>query len=130
MAIPRPGEPPRKKRPFSSTDHLSPEAVAAFADSELSPTALHRARVHIVKCEECRGAVSEQRAAAERLRHCDADGEVRAPLALVERLAKLPAESAGQDISYVDRREPYSVAEFVGGAYRALLGRGHGGTKG
>ena len=38
---------PRRKQ-FSSTEHLSPEAIAAFTDNELSATAARRARSHLM----------------------------------------------------------------------------------
>ena len=48
----------RKPREFASVEHLSLEAVAAFVDGELTPLAMHRARVHLVHCEECRAEVA------------------------------------------------------------------------
>lgn len=110
---------PRKKPRFSSTEHLGPEAVAAFADRELSPAALHRARVHIVQCDECRAEVNHQRAAAEQLRCCNADESVRAPKSLVQRLTQMPAEPIGDE-----PRTARPVTDFVSIAYRALKGRG------
>ena len=82
-------------REFCSTDHLSTEAIAAFADGELSRHAAHRARLHIVACEECRREVNIQRSAAERLRSCGADESIRAPRTLVERLAQVAEELPG-----------------------------------
>lgn len=91
MAMRLPGPAPRKKRAFASTEHLSPEAVAAFADGELSAAALHRARVHVVLCDECRGEVYQQRAAAEQLKDRTAgDCAVCAPRSLVEKLTRVP----------------------------------------
>lgn len=55
----------RKPREFASVEHLSLEAVAAFVDGELTPLAMHRARVHLVHCEECRAEVAQQRRASE-----------------------------------------------------------------
>ena len=47
MAMNLPGPAPRRRKGFSSTEHLSPEAVAAFADQELSKSALHLSLIHI-----------------------------------------------------------------------------------
>ena len=122
MAMNLPGPAPRRRKGCSSTEHLSPEAVAAFADQELSKSALHRARVHVVLCEECRAEVNHQRAAAEHLRCCNADDSVRAPRSLVQKLAEMPENSR-----YEQPRGPRPVTELVEVAYRALRGRGGGG---
>lgn len=78
-------------REFQSTDHLNPEAIAAFVDGELSDSAFHRAAKHLEACDECRAEVDSQRKAANRLRVVD-DSDVRAPASLVERLAGLCAD--------------------------------------
>ena len=78
-------------REFQSTDHLNPEAIAAFVDGELSDSAFHRAAKHLDACDECRAEVDSQRKAANRLRVVD-DSDVRAPAPLVERLAGLCAD--------------------------------------
>lgn len=77
----------RKQREFSSVEHLSHEAVAAFVDDELHDTAAHRARVHIVQCPECRREVHAQRGAAQLLRGSNLSSQVRAPKELLARLA-------------------------------------------
>lgn len=84
------------KREFKSTDHLNPEAVAAFVDGELSDSAFHRAAQHLAACDECRSEVDCQRKAANRLRVVD-DSDVHAPASLVERLAGLCADEPGSD---------------------------------
>lgn len=76
---------------FSSTDHLSAEAVAAFVDNELGRSARRRAMDHIAQCQECHEEIAAQRGAAERVRSCGADG-VRAPDFLIERLARMSEE--------------------------------------
>ena len=86
------------KREFKSTDHLNPEAVAAFVDGELSDSAFHRAAKHLAACDECRAEVDCQRKAANRLRVVD-DSDVHAPASLVERLAGLCADEPGSDVS-------------------------------
>ena len=79
------------KREFNSTDHLNPEAVAAFVDGELSDAAFRRAARHLEDCEECSAEVDAQRRAANRLRVVD-NSSVHAPVSLVERLAGMCAE--------------------------------------
>ena len=78
------------KREFNSTDHLNPEAVAAFVDGELSDSAFRRAARHLEDCDECSAEVDAQRRAANRLRVVDNSG-VHAPASLVERLAGMSA---------------------------------------
>ncbi|AZA09540.1 anti-sigma factor family protein [Corynebacterium pseudopelargi] len=78
---------PNSKR-FSSTDHPSPEAVAAFVDEELSSVAKHRVHVHLVHCQECRAEVERQRLASQRLRSCKQDN-VQAPARLLDRLQSI-----------------------------------------
>ena len=81
--------PRRSPKPpeFASVEHLSPEAVAAFVDGELTDGALHRARVHLVHCGECRAEIERQRNASEWLRGSNITPEVRAPEDLLARLA-------------------------------------------
>ena len=78
------------KREFNSTDHLNPEAVAAFVDGELSDSAFRRAARHLEDCDECSAEVDAQRRAANRLRVVGNSG-VHAPASLVERLAGMSA---------------------------------------
>jgi hypothetical protein len=70
-------------------EHLSPEAVAAFVDGELSDGALHRARVHVVHCRDCREEVHTQRHASEAVRGSNLEECVRAPRNLVARLSQI-----------------------------------------
>ena len=72
--------------------HLGPEAVVAFVDGEMEPKSMHRVRVHLVHCPECRSDVHEQRNASEWLRHCNMDMQVRAPQSLMDKLANIAAE--------------------------------------
>ena len=48
--------------------HLSDEAVAAYADGMLATPAQARASRHLTQCPECSGAVADQRAAVCALR--------------------------------------------------------------
>jgi anti-sigma factor RsiW len=67
--------------------HLSDEAVAAFADGVLSGHARDRACRHIEECAECRRAVKEQREAAAALRTAPAPS---LPTNLLDRLRTVP----------------------------------------
>jgi anti-sigma factor RsiW len=70
-----------------SAQHLSDEAVAAYADGVLRGHARERAAKHINACAECRTAVRVQREAALALR---AACLPPAPSALVEKLRTVP----------------------------------------
>jgi hypothetical protein len=70
-----------------SSQHLSDEAVAAFADGVLSGHARERAARHVNACGECRQAVKVQREAVFALR---AAGAPELPSALRDRLRTVP----------------------------------------
>lgn len=74
-------------RDFAPTEHLSPEAVAAFADGELAMTPHLRAARHLALCTECAAAVETQVTARTRLR---TSGSVEIPAALLGQLAQIP----------------------------------------
>ena len=88
------------KREFNSTDHLNPEAVAAFVDGELSDSAFRRAARHLTDCDECSAEVDAQRRAANRLRVVDNSG-VHAPASLVA--GSLPLTSAPTSVRRCSR---------------------------
>lgn len=67
--------------------HLSDEAVTAFADGMLSPGPAARAGRHTAQCPECADAVTEQRAAVCALRSAAAP---MLPAGLLERLRAVP----------------------------------------
>lgn len=67
--------------------HLSDEAVAAFADGVLSGHARDRACRHLNACVECRQAVQEQREAAAALRTAPPPA---LPTNLLDKLRTLP----------------------------------------
>ena len=67
--------------------HLSDEAVAAFADGVLTGAARERATRHLDSCAECRQAVKVQREAAFALRAAPAPA---LPSALLDRLRTVP----------------------------------------
>ncbi|SDS21411.1 anti-sigma factor family protein [Corynebacterium timonense] len=109
---------------FFSTEHLSTEAIAAFADGELSPSAERRAHAHIAECAECRRDIDIQRAAAARLRTCRGDETLRAPRTLVERLSHVSELEPDDETQRDTSRGAEIVNDVVGAALRAL--RRHG----
>lgn len=68
--------------------HLSDEAIAAFADGFLGAAARSRATRHLATCAECARAVSVQREAAFALRSATAPA---ASSGLLDRLRSLPS---------------------------------------
>jgi anti-sigma factor RsiW len=71
--------------------HLSDEAVAAFADGVLSSGPRARAERHLASCAECSYSVAEQRAAVWALRAAPAPS---LPGGLLDRLRDLPSTTA------------------------------------
>jgi len=53
-------------------DHLSLDAIVAFADGEMSLTPYQRAAAHISRCAACAAEVGEQTAASQYLRQAHA----------------------------------------------------------
>jgi hypothetical protein len=70
-----------------SSQHLSDEAVAAFADGVLTGHARERATRHTAGCPECAHAVKVQREAAWALRAAAAPSM---PIGLLDRLREVP----------------------------------------
>ncbi len=70
-----------------NVQHLSDEAVAAFADGVLGGHARDRAARHVSACAECRAAVQVQREAVFALRAASAP---QVPAALFDRLKAVP----------------------------------------
>ena len=70
-----------------SSQHLSDEAIAAFADGVLRGHARERAARHTEACAECGNAVRVQREAAWALRAAPAPS---LPTSLADRLRTLP----------------------------------------
>ncbi len=70
-----------------NVQHLSDEAVAAFADGVLRGHARERAARHLNACGECRQAVAGQREAALALRSAPAPA---LPTSLLDRLRTVP----------------------------------------
>jgi anti-sigma factor RsiW len=73
-----------------SSQHLSDEAIAAFADGVLSGHARDRASRHAAGCSECAYAVAVQREAVWVLRAAPAPA---LPTGLLERLRSVPANT-------------------------------------
>jgi anti-sigma factor RsiW len=71
--------------------HLSDEAIAAFADGVLSGHARERARRHTHECPECAHLVAAQREAVWALRAAPAPA---LPCGLLDRLRDVPATTA------------------------------------
>ncbi|WJZ02289.1 anti-sigma factor family protein [Corynebacterium freiburgense] len=111
----------KQPKQFASVEHLSAEAVAAFVDHELSPGAMHRARIHLVHCPECRAEVAHQRRASERLRTCADSEDIRAPQDLLARLADL-ASSCPQGPGAEEKMSgnPETLLDRVEVIYRAV----------
>ncbi|WP_235900584.1 cupin domain-containing protein [Lolliginicoccus suaedae] len=80
------------RRTFPSTEHLSPEAVAAYVDGELAMGPHLRASAHIAQCCECREQINAQGQARAALRRADPVG---APASLLSALARIPTNDQG-----------------------------------
>lgn len=77
-------------RQFSSTDHLSIEAVAAYVDGELPMKAYLRAGSHLSQCQQCAAEVDAQGQARAALRD---SRPVTMPSALMGLLSQIPQSS-------------------------------------
>ena len=74
-------------RQFSSTEHLSIEAVAAYSDGELPMKAYLRAAHHLSVCPQCAAEVDGQGEASAALRDCH---PVNMPSTLMGLLSQIP----------------------------------------
>ena len=68
--------------------HLTPDAIVAYVDDELSPGAHERAQAHLECCGECRAEVVAQRQARAALRGA---GGPSLPSSLLHSLRSIPA---------------------------------------
>ena len=110
-----------KAREFSSVDHLSADAAAMFVDNELSRGAMHRARLHIVHCAECREEINRQRETVDYLRSECKNEEVSAPMDLKARLASLANECMpGPGAEDLAMQRPESFVAKVESVVRAV----------
>jgi len=75
---------------FSSTDHLSSEAVAAFVDGELPFKAHLRAAGHLAACPQCSAEVDAQGQARAALRE---SRPVSMPSNLMGLLSQIPEKA-------------------------------------
>jgi anti-sigma factor RsiW len=95
--------------------HLSDEAVAAFADDVLSGHARERARRHTAMCPECNHAVAVQREAVWALRAAPAPS---LPSGLLDRLRDVPATTPLARIpTHVDENGTTMFAAFGAAAF-------------
>jgi anti-sigma factor RsiW len=93
-----------------SSQHLSDEAVAAFADGVLSGFARDRAARHVAACAECAYAVAVQREAIWALR---AAPPPPLPSGLVDRLRAVPMTTPIESVpTAVDRDGRPGFATF------------------
>jgi len=74
--------------PSLPVQHLTDEAVAAFADGALGVSARHRAARHLAECTKCSNAVAVQREAVWALRSAVAPS---LPFGLLDRLRAVPS---------------------------------------
>jgi hypothetical protein len=77
-------------RQFGSTEHLSTEAIAAFADGELRMNAHLRAAHHLSLCQQCAGEVDAQRQARAALRD---SRPIAIPTSLLGLLSQIPQDT-------------------------------------
>lgn len=91
--------------------HLSDEAVAAFADDVLVGHARQRARHHTAVCPECNHAVAVQREAVWALRAAPAPA---LPMGLLDRLRDVPVTTPIRSVpTHVDEHGMTMFASFA-----------------
>ncbi|MCR5980035.1 hypothetical protein GDN83_20210 [Gordonia jinghuaiqii] len=92
-------------RGFAPTEHLAPEAVAAFVDGELGMSAHARASHHLALCPECVAAVDAQTLARTRLRE---SGCVSIPASLLGQLSQIPTREIDLGADTPGARDPHA----------------------
>lgn len=116
-----------KTQDFASVDHLSSDAAAMFIDNELSRGAMHRARLHLVHCAECRQEIARQRDTVDFVRTECRNDNVTAPSDLKAKLMSLANECApgpGAEDAAIQRPESFvAKVESVVRAVRRTQGR-------
>ena len=111
-------------------DHLSLDAVVAFADGEMSLTAFQRAAAHVARCQACAAEVAEQTSARQQLRSAACP---RIPSGLLDALRSIPVAlpatppPSGVSRDAVTGRAVRSVRAMGDGPAdpRAFSGRAH-----
>ena len=83
-------------RQFTSTDHLSIEAVAAYVDGELPMKAHLRAGSHLAVCRQCAAEVEAQGQAREALRE---SRPVSIPTTLMGLLTQIPESAPDEPVN-------------------------------
>lgn len=102
-----------------NSQHLSDEAVAAFADGVLRGHARDRAARHVEGCTECRRAVRSQREAVLALRAAPAPS---LPTGLFEKLRALPSTTPVETLPTVVADDGSTMlATFAGLPAAALV---------
>lgn len=86
-------------RQFSSTEHLSIEAVAAFVDGELRMNAHLRAAHHLSLCQDCAAEVEYQNRARSALRDSQPISIPSTLLGTLVQLADSPMEEPTTQLS-------------------------------
>ena len=110
-----------KTQDFASVDHLSSDAAAMFIDNELSRGAMHRARLHLVHCAECRQEITRQRDTVDFVRTECRNDNVTAPSDLKAKLMNLANECApGPGAEDVAIQRPESFVAKVESVVRAV----------
>jgi anti-sigma factor RsiW len=78
-----------RQRGWGLSEHLMPDAVVAFVDGELSPTAYDRAGAHAARCPYCAAEITAQRQARAAVRAADIPPP---PAGLIASLRAIPQE--------------------------------------
>jgi anti-sigma factor RsiW len=81
-----------------SEQHLLPDAVVAFVDGELSPTAHDRAAAHMARCSQCLAEIVAQRQAASAVQSADTPvvpADLLATLRAIPQCVEMPSTPDG-----------------------------------
>ena len=83
---------------------------------------MHRVRIHLVHCAECRADVHQQRHASEWVRHCADSAKVKAPQSLLAKLAGIATEGVtpGPDAATPAHRPRQDFLDKVEMVVRAI----------
>lgn len=80
-----------------SEQHLLPDAVVAFVDGELSPTAYDRAASHMARCRPCAAEIIAQRQARTAVQSADSPSVPAGLLASLRAIPEQVEEPAAPD---------------------------------